>query len=85
MKLATYQYKAEQYVGLIAQDLQTVTPYQLSKEEAARGALAIIELMAEGKALPALGSAVPLKDVCLMAPIPKPNRNIFCVAVIVAN
>ncbi|MEY3847793.1 MAG: hypothetical protein RL615_783 [Pseudomonadota bacterium] len=79
MKLAAYQYQAEQYVGVIAQDLQTVTPYQLSKEDASRGALAIIELMAEGKALPALGSAVALKDVCLLAPIPKPKRNIFCV------
>ncbi len=73
MKLATYQYKSEQYVGLIAQDLQPVTPYQLSKEGAARGALAIIELMADGKALPVLGSAVPLKDVCLLAQIPKPK------------
>ncbi|MEY4120248.1 MAG: hypothetical protein RLZZ472_638, partial [Pseudomonadota bacterium] len=52
MKLAAYQYQAEQYVGVIAQDLQTVTPYQLNKEDASRGALVIIELMAEGKALP---------------------------------
>ena len=34
MKLAAYQYQSEQYVGVISQDLQTVTPYQLSKEEA---------------------------------------------------
>jgi 2-keto-4-pentenoate hydratase/2-oxohepta-3-ene-1,7-dioic acid hydratase in catechol pathway len=79
MKLAAYQYQSEQYVGLIALDLQTVRPYQLSKEDVARGALAIIELMAEDKSLPALGSAVALKNVCLLAPIPKPKRNIFCV------
>jgi 2-keto-4-pentenoate hydratase/2-oxohepta-3-ene-1,7-dioic acid hydratase in catechol pathway len=79
MKLAAYQYQAEQYVGVISQDLQTVAPYQLSKADAVRGALAIIELMAEEKPLPAFGSAVALKDVCLLAPIPKPKRNIFCV------
>ncbi|MFM6922215.1 MAG: fumarylacetoacetate hydrolase family protein, partial [Polynucleobacter victoriensis] len=29
--------------------------------------------------LPAMGQAVPLEEVCLLAPIPKPRRNIFCV------
>lgn len=79
MKLAAYQYKSEQYVGVVSDDLQTVTPYQLSQQDAERGALSIIEVMAEGKALPPMGQAVALKDVCLHAPIPKPRRNIFCV------
>lgn len=79
MKLATYQYKSDQYVGVVSDDLQTVTPYQLSQEAAQRGALSIIEMMAESQTLPAMGQAVALKDVCLLAPIPKPRRNIFCV------
>lgn len=79
MKLATYQYKSDQYVGVVSDDLQTVTPYQLSKDVAQRGALGIIEMMADGQTLPAMGQAVALKDVCLLAPIPKPRRNIFCV------
>ena len=79
MKLATYQYKSDQYVGVVSDDLQTVTPYQLNKEAAQRGALSIIEMMAEGQALPTMGQAVALKEVCLLAPIPKPRRNIFCV------
>ena len=79
MKLAAYQYKSDQYVGVVSNDLQTVTPYQLSKEAAQRGALSIIEMMAEGQTLPAMGQAVALKEVCLLAPIPKPRRNIFCV------
>ena len=49
MKLAAYQYKADQYVGIVSDDLQTVTPYQLSQQDAQRGALTIIEMMAEGK------------------------------------
>ena len=79
MKLATYQYKSDQYVGVVSDDLQTVTPYQLSQEAAQRGALSIIEMIAESQTLPAMGQAVALKDVCLLAPIPKPRRNIFCV------
>ncbi|MFM8461380.1 MAG: fumarylacetoacetate hydrolase family protein [Polynucleobacter victoriensis] len=79
MKLAAYQYKSDQYVGVVSDDLQTVTPYQLNKEAAQRGALSIIEMMAEGQTLPTMGQAVALKEVCLMAPIPKPRRNIFCV------
>jgi 2-keto-4-pentenoate hydratase/2-oxohepta-3-ene-1,7-dioic acid hydratase in catechol pathway len=79
MKLAAYQYKSDQYVGIVSDDLQTVTPYQLSQQDAQRGALTIIEMMAEGKALPSMGQAVPLTEVCLLAPIPHPRRNIFCV------
>ena len=79
MKLAAYQYKSDQYVGVVSDDLQTVTPYQLSQEAAQRGALSIIEMMAESQTLPAMGQAVAFKDVCLLAPIPKPRRNIFCV------
>ena len=79
MKLAAYQYKSDQYVGVVSDDLQTVTPYQLSQEAAQRGALSIIEMMAESQTLPAMGQAVALKEVCLLAPIPKPRRNIFCV------
>jgi 2-keto-4-pentenoate hydratase/2-oxohepta-3-ene-1,7-dioic acid hydratase in catechol pathway len=79
MKLAAYQYKSEQYVGIVSDDLQTVTPYQLSQQDAQCGALSIIEMMAEGKALPPMGEAVALTDVCLRAPIPHPRRNIFCV------
>lgn len=79
MKLATYQYKSDQYVGVVSDNLQTVTPYQLNKEAAQRGALSIIEMMAEGQTLPTMGQAVALKEVCLLAPIPKPRRNIFCV------
>lgn len=79
MKLAAYQYKSEQYVGVVSDDLETVTPYQLSQEDAKRGALSVIEMMAEGENLPAMGQVVALKDVCLRAPIPHPRRNIFCV------
>jgi 2-keto-4-pentenoate hydratase/2-oxohepta-3-ene-1,7-dioic acid hydratase in catechol pathway len=79
MKLAAYQYESMQYVGIVAADLQSITPYQLTEEQAARGALSVIEIMAEGGNLPPMGQPVAMKDVCLRAPVPQPRRNIFCV------
>lgn len=79
MKLAVFQYQTQRYVGLVSKDLQTVIPFQLTEEQASRGALTVIEMMAEGKALPAQSAPFAIKDVCLLAPIPQPRRNIFCV------
>jgi 2-keto-4-pentenoate hydratase/2-oxohepta-3-ene-1,7-dioic acid hydratase in catechol pathway len=79
MKLATFQYKDQVYVGSVSADLQTVSPFLLNPEQSRQGALAAIEMMAEGQALPAQGPAIALAEVCLLAPIPKPRRNIFCV------
>lgn len=79
MKLAAFQYQTQRYVGLVSSDLKTVTPFKLSDEESHRGALTIIEMMADGKTLPAQGAPIALQDVCLLAPIPQPRRNIFCV------
>ena len=77
MKLAAFQFQTQRYVGLVSKDLQTVTPFLLSEEQASRGALTVIEMMAEGKALPAQGAPIAIQDVCLLAPIPQPRRNIF--------
>lgn len=79
MKLATFQYKDQLYVGSVSADLQTVSPYLLNPEQARLGALSVIEMMADGQTLPDQGPALSLKDVCLLAPLPKPRRNIFCV------
>ena len=79
MKLASFQYQDQRYVGLVSKDLKMVTPYQLSPEKALSGALAILDLIAENQELPSLGESIALSDVCLLAPIPKPRRNIFCV------
>jgi 2-keto-4-pentenoate hydratase/2-oxohepta-3-ene-1,7-dioic acid hydratase in catechol pathway len=79
MKLAAFQYQAKCYVGVVSSDLQSITPYQLSDEQATLGALPIIEMMAKGEALPPQDAPIAMKDVCLLAPIPKPRRNIFCV------
>jgi 2-keto-4-pentenoate hydratase/2-oxohepta-3-ene-1,7-dioic acid hydratase in catechol pathway len=79
MKIAAFRHKGQPGVGLVSADLQSVQPFDLPQAQRELGALPVIELLARGEALPALLAAVALADVQLMAPVPKPRRNIFCV------
>lgn len=80
MQIATYQRDGRRFVGLVSDDREQVTPFALPESVAAEGALAIIKLLADGGALPAsTGQAVPLASVQLLAPIPVPRRNVWCV------
>lgn len=79
MKIASFFLQGAPAVGLVSTDLQSVQPFAVSTEQAARGALCILEAQARGDALPALLAAVALTEVRLRAPIPQPRRNIFCV------
>jgi 2-keto-4-pentenoate hydratase/2-oxohepta-3-ene-1,7-dioic acid hydratase in catechol pathway len=66
-------------VGLVSADLQEVRPLDLPAHQRELGALPVIEGLARGEPMPALGTAVPLAQVKLTAPLPRPRRNIFCV------
>jgi 2-keto-4-pentenoate hydratase/2-oxohepta-3-ene-1,7-dioic acid hydratase in catechol pathway len=79
MRIATFISQQTQQVGLVEDDLQSIGIFDLSESESALGALPLIERLVAGKALPQLTRKVQLKDVQLIAPIPKPRRNIFCV------
>jgi 2-keto-4-pentenoate hydratase/2-oxohepta-3-ene-1,7-dioic acid hydratase in catechol pathway len=79
MKIAAFRHKGQPGVGLVSADLQSVQPFDLPQAQRELGALPVIELLARGEALPALLAAVALADVQLIAPVPKPRRNIFCV------
>jgi len=79
MKIASYLHQGQPGVGRVTADGKQVEPFQLAPEEAARGALPIVEAQAAGRALPATGAAIALERVELLAPIPRPRRNIFCV------
>lgn len=65
--------------GLVSADGKTIRSYALAAEEARRGVLPLLERIVEGAPLPPLGPIIPIGDVRLSAPIPKPRRNIFCV------
>jgi 2-keto-4-pentenoate hydratase/2-oxohepta-3-ene-1,7-dioic acid hydratase in catechol pathway len=79
MKVAAFRYQGQPAVGRISADGRMVEPFQLTAEQAALGALPIVEAQVAGRALPATGTPIPLEQVQLGAPIPRPRRNVFCV------
>jgi 2-keto-4-pentenoate hydratase/2-oxohepta-3-ene-1,7-dioic acid hydratase in catechol pathway len=79
MKIAAYLYQGHPGVGRVSADGRQVEPFQVSPEQAALGALPLVEAQVAGRALPPTGQPIPLQQVQLVAPIPRPRRNIFCV------
>ena len=79
MKITAFLLNGTPTVGLVSVDGLFVQPFVVPAEAAVRGALALVESLARGDAFPALLAAVPLANVQLTAPIPRPRRNIFCV------
>ena len=79
MIFATFTHAGRRHVGQVdrAAEAQTITPLAI---DAALGAQALIEHLAGGGALPAeAGPALPLAQVTLDAPLPRPRRNVFCI------
>jgi 2-keto-4-pentenoate hydratase/2-oxohepta-3-ene-1,7-dioic acid hydratase in catechol pathway len=74
MKFATFEHNGQRHVGLLRSDAKAVRPIDVTD---------LVEVIARFDALkPSLSSGVesiPLGEVRLLAPIPEPRRNIFCV------
>ena len=79
MKIAAYRYQGQAGVGRVSADGQSIEPFQLSAADAALGALPLVEAQVANRPLPATGAPIPLQQVQLTAPIPRPRRNVFCV------
>ena len=79
MKIATFKIGEERKVGVIDEDAATITPFDMSAEQAQQGIQHLLELQVTGTELPATGGPLTLEEVCLEAPLPRPRRNIFCV------
>ena len=79
MKLVTYRKNGHIGVGIVSADLQTVAPFDLPLEKRELGVLPIIEALTAGTGLPKTLASIALSEVQIIAPIPKPRRNIFCV------
>ena len=75
MKFATYQHDGKRHVGVVDAAAETVTPLDLSEAQAHRGVASLIGM----PTIPSAGAPVPLSTVKLEAPLPRPDRNIFCV------
>lgn len=80
MRLATFLHRGQPCVGRLSEDGQQIQPLQLSPADAQRGVLALIEAAAEGQPMPADdGQPLPLAGLQLLAPLPRPRRNVWCV------
>lgn len=67
-------------VGVVSPDGQSVTRLNLPDAEAARGVLALVDLASRGESIQNLmGETQAVSSVQLLAPVPRPRRNIFCV------
>src|SRR3546814_12692365 len=81
MRIATYRFNGERKVGLVSDNGTTITPFNMAGPGAARGAMSIIETLAQGQPSTMAGvSALVIADVQLEAPLPAPPRHL-CVVV----
>ncbi|WBU62458.1 fumarylacetoacetate hydrolase family protein [Paracoccus aerodenitrificans] len=75
MKVGTFRHNGERIVGEVNEAEGVVVPFDLPRAEAEQGVICLI-----GRdEMPARKATVPLADVTVEAPIPRPARNIFCV------
>jgi len=79
MKIAAYIHQDEPGVGVVDANMKELRPLELPPRQRVLGALPVIEALARGEPLPAQGPALPMDQVKLTAPFPRPRRNIFCV------
>lgn len=79
MRIATYKTQTRIEVGVLSQDGSAITPFDIPPERAAGGLLALLGV--DQTLLPLRDVDHPLNssDVELLAPIPRPRRNILCV------
>ena len=78
MRIASWHWGGRLQAGTVSHDGLELTP--LAVADPARGALEIIERLAQGDGLPReAGPRLPAEVVTLAAPIPQPRRNLFCI------
>ena len=79
MKIAAYLDAGRIRAGIVSSDLQSLLPLEMDEQAHAFGALRVIERIAAQGAVPSTGAPVALGAVQLIAPLPRPRRNLFCV------
>ncbi len=79
MKLVAFHHNGQTGVGLLSADGLMLEPFDIPAQQRALGALPVIESLVKGGKLPTLLAPLPLAEVRITAPIPRPRRNIFCV------
>jgi len=79
MKIVAYERNGAPGVGVLSADGTAVAPFVLSDAEAADGVQVLVERAVTGAPPPETGAPLPMAEVRLRAPLPRPRRNVFCV------
>ena len=80
MKIAVGIYQNKTRTGQLSEDGQSIHFFELTDPEHALGALTLVQRAAGHEAPPPIhAQGVPLSQIQLAAPMPKPIRNLFCV------
>jgi len=66
-------------VGLVSTEQGKIAEYDVSSDLTEAGVLTLLNLQLAKQALPAIIATHDLSAIQLLAPIPRPRRNIFCV------
>ena len=75
MKLAAFDWKGKRHLGRLSEDGSAIERFALPEGTAAEEGVACLI----GHDLPPVAETLPLSEVRLAAPVPRPHRNIFCV------
>lgn len=78
MKLVTYRFENTQRVGVLAQDETAVLPLDYSDMNTLIETASPADLRSAASAAERAGVRVPLAEVELLAPIPRPRQDILC-------
>ncbi|WP_142848662.1 fumarylacetoacetate hydrolase family protein [Telmatospirillum sp. J64-1] len=79
MRLASFRIDDRQHVGAVSADGKEILPLHDSSGEPIRDMVEAIRRFDEIREVRLKGKALPLAEVRLEAPLPRPARNIFCV------
>lgn len=75
MKLAAFDWKGERHLGRLSEDGSAIERLALPDGMSAEEGVACLI----GYDMPPASETLPLSEVDLAAPVPRPHRNIFCV------
>jgi len=79
LKIATFFFDNQRMTGILDEAASTVSPFEVSVNQASLGIQWLIEREVSGQNLPATSEPIELDRVKLEAPVPRPRRNVFCV------
>ena len=79
MHVVSYRYQDAYHLGMLSADMSSIIPFDISEAKAKTGLLALIESAPSLLPLRNSEDPTPLEVVEILAPIPNPRRNIFCV------